>query len=588
MTGDRHGALHRVEARRPQAQSRNLAPADGSRLRERHRARIRDRGRGEPQAQRHARRLSVPQVRAVRLSTPTASPSRSSNIELLQAVWKRWTESPEGYNTAGYQSFARRRRFRGASSKPACGSGWNGAACVGEGPGLGPRDSRARRSAGSPRSKPRTRAVFFGREAAIARATTKLRRSPFLLLIGASGSGKSSLLRAGLVPRVTAPGVIRRRRPLAHVRSSAPGGDPLLRARRGAVRGRRARTPNCAQATSRTPHLLARLLQPAGKAAHRADPQRARPRRRSARRRVALRRAASGKAPHRGRSGGAAVRRGRAGAGRGFRRACCALWSRRASPASSRCCAAIPMAASRRSSRSWRCSRTHGATLDLLPPTAAELEDIVTRPVAACHPPLAYETDAAGPLARRGAGRRCAGRRRAAAPADDAAAPRIEAEAQRAATACCVFADYPGMGAAVTRTARGSDRQLDARRSAALPALITAFVRDVNIAPRRRRRVAHHRPGRRDAFERGDRRAHGAARRVRCAPPAHCRGGQTAWSACGPVHEALLRVVPEAVAHHQGERGADPGARHARSDGGGMVARSREAKRRTSSRPRRP
>src|SRR5262249_24574541 len=50
--------------------------------------------------------------------------------------------------------------------------------------------------------------VFFGREAAIARATAKLRQAPFLLLIGASGSGKSSLMRAGLVPRVTAPGVI--------------------------------------------------------------------------------------------------------------------------------------------------------------------------------------------------------------------------------------------------------------------------------------------------------------------------------------------------------------------------------------------
>ena len=25
--------------------------------------------------------------------------------QLLQSVWKRWTESPEGYNTAGYQSF---------------------------------------------------------------------------------------------------------------------------------------------------------------------------------------------------------------------------------------------------------------------------------------------------------------------------------------------------------------------------------------------------------------------------------------------------------------------------------------------------
>src|SRR5262249_2703812 len=50
--------------------------------------------------------------------------------------------------------------------------------------------------------------VFFGREAAIARAVARLRRFPFLLVIGSSGSGKSSLLRAGLIPRLVAPGTI--------------------------------------------------------------------------------------------------------------------------------------------------------------------------------------------------------------------------------------------------------------------------------------------------------------------------------------------------------------------------------------------
>ena len=35
--------------------------------------------------------------------------------------------------------------------------------------------------------------------------------------------------------------------------------------------------------------------------------------------------------------------------------------------------------------------REAGATLDLVPPSAAELEEIVTRPVAACRPPLAFE-----------------------------------------------------------------------------------------------------------------------------------------------------------------------------------------------------
>jgi tetratricopeptide (TPR) repeat protein len=55
--------------------------------------------------------------------------------------------------------------------------------------------------------------VFFGRSRDITRAVDQWkgaaeRGSPFLLLVGASGAGKSSLARAGLVPRITAPGVV--------------------------------------------------------------------------------------------------------------------------------------------------------------------------------------------------------------------------------------------------------------------------------------------------------------------------------------------------------------------------------------------
>jgi tetratricopeptide (TPR) repeat protein len=56
--------------------------------------------------------------------------------------------------------------------------------------------------------------VFFGRSHDTARAVDLWREagsrvSPYLLVVGASGSGKSSLARAGLVPRLTTPGVIR-------------------------------------------------------------------------------------------------------------------------------------------------------------------------------------------------------------------------------------------------------------------------------------------------------------------------------------------------------------------------------------------
>jgi eukaryotic-like serine/threonine-protein kinase len=56
--------------------------------------------------------------------------------------------------------------------------------------------------------------VFFGRSNDITRAVDLWREaasrgSPYLLVVGASGSGKSSLARAGLIPRLTTPGVIK-------------------------------------------------------------------------------------------------------------------------------------------------------------------------------------------------------------------------------------------------------------------------------------------------------------------------------------------------------------------------------------------
>src|SRR5262249_36973965 len=56
--------------------------------------------------------------------------------------------------------------------------------------------------------------VFFGRSHDTTRAVdlwreTGNRGSPYLLVVGASGSGKSSLVRAGVIPRMTTPGVIK-------------------------------------------------------------------------------------------------------------------------------------------------------------------------------------------------------------------------------------------------------------------------------------------------------------------------------------------------------------------------------------------
>jgi energy-coupling factor transporter ATP-binding protein EcfA2 len=51
---------------------------------------------------------------------------------------------------------------------------------------------------------PQDSALFFGRDTAIARLTAAVERHPFTALVGASGSGKSSVALAGLAPRLAA------------------------------------------------------------------------------------------------------------------------------------------------------------------------------------------------------------------------------------------------------------------------------------------------------------------------------------------------------------------------------------------------
>src|SRR5262249_5533866 len=62
---------------------------------------------------------------------------------------------------------------------------------------------------------------FFGREALIARLAEKLRVQNFVAVLGPSGSGKSSLVVAGLVP------VLQARNPHLQVAYLTPGSDPV-------------------------------------------------------------------------------------------------------------------------------------------------------------------------------------------------------------------------------------------------------------------------------------------------------------------------------------------------------------------------
>src|SRR4030095_10476000 len=51
---------------------------------------------------------------------------------------------------------------------------------------------------------PEDREFFFGREALVQKLVKRIRQYPFLVVMGASGAGKSSLVMAGLIPALEA------------------------------------------------------------------------------------------------------------------------------------------------------------------------------------------------------------------------------------------------------------------------------------------------------------------------------------------------------------------------------------------------
>jgi hypothetical protein len=73
------------------------------------------------------------------------------------------------------------------------------------------------------------REFFFGRAELIAELQQRLATHPFLPVLGPSGSGKSSLVLAGLVPKLLDAGAGGETSPLLHERDMRPGEDPLAR-----------------------------------------------------------------------------------------------------------------------------------------------------------------------------------------------------------------------------------------------------------------------------------------------------------------------------------------------------------------------
>ncbi|SOF02468.1 WD40 repeat [Streptomyces sp. OV198] len=78
---------------------------------------------------------------------------------------------------------------------------------------------------GLARFEPGDRDLFFGRDALVDQLAAHMRTHRLVAVVGASGSGKSSLLRAGLIPALQTPAAPDRR--LAALRILTPGPHPL-------------------------------------------------------------------------------------------------------------------------------------------------------------------------------------------------------------------------------------------------------------------------------------------------------------------------------------------------------------------------
>jgi len=179
----------------------------------------------------HTQTHGTPQLYMFRKTANAAllGPDERAQFAVLERFWQRLFVDAAGRILRAFQSFADVNELQ--RQLDLCVRGW-----LFEQGYL--RDAPAWNSAvlGSPfrglaAFEEQHAAVYFGRRVALDLAWQRLLRAHeqgagFLLMLGASGSGKSSLVKAGIVPQfrahMNAHGVI-----LAHVRTMRPGSDPL-------------------------------------------------------------------------------------------------------------------------------------------------------------------------------------------------------------------------------------------------------------------------------------------------------------------------------------------------------------------------
>jgi tetratricopeptide (TPR) repeat protein len=492
----------------------------------------------------------LPDIYVFRCAVPPSVELDDPNAPAIRAEWERlkgffdtWFRTPDGQFLAAFQNFTSTDDF--AVKLEEClrqwlirhglieqGQVWDRALKGPPFPGLVPYDAPLE-------------GVFFGRDLDIAHALEHLRDAgekglPFLLLIGASDAGKSSLMRAGILPQLVRPATI----PEIDLWRKAlviPGVDPLLSLAR-AMFADDALGHELAGGDFTTPEMLAKLFA-AGDADASIAPIR-----------TALGRAAAARAA---RMRFAEPRPARLVLGVDqaerllletdpavadiFAQLLSALVKNRLAYV----IVALRSDAYPRFQQidALRELRTRGATFDLVPPGNAELEEIVTRPIAACRPPLKFEvkdgrtlsdllvSDAKGPDML---------------PLLQMALARLfKAEAERG-DGELRFADYPGLGQAVSQTAQDVLMTLDSEAQAQLPGLILALVSDVVAEPGTDALIPAVTGFERSEFERNK----PARTKLVDAFIAHrllVTEERGEMLRARPAHEALLRIWPEAV-----------------------------------------
>jgi tetratricopeptide (TPR) repeat protein len=237
----------------------------------------------------HCRRFNSPDVYVfrqpeppmVQLDDPEAERTQRQ-WERLKAFWETWFVGADGRYKAAFQNFASVDDFEAQLDRLL--RGWLEEKFLHDRAAEWPIEVKGSPFRGLAAFGAKHEKVFFGRSRDIARAVdawkdAAARGSPFLLVVGASGAGKSSLARAGLVPRITASGVIPTvdlwRVVIMHPSEASDGPITSLATRLfdgeedipEEERGRPPALPEIGESDYRTPAELAGLFAEAGSAA---------------------------------------------------------------------------------------------------------------------------------------------------------------------------------------------------------------------------------------------------------------------------------------------------------------------------------